>query len=520
MKRVFLSSTGKDLGPHREAVFNALRRLEGLHTVRMEDFTAASVPPRVLCEEKVRSCQLFIGILGHCYGSRPPDDTRSITEIEYDTAVDNDILRLMFVAPEDFPTPKSIYTAETAEQHEGQEAFRARVLANETCSLAFKTPEELADRVREALYNLPREPAAPAPFTVPPPVPDFTGRDDELAQLTAALGDGGRATVSAIDRHGRHGKSQLAYELPHRLADRFPDGRIFVDMLGTGQRPLSPEDVMARIIEALSPGMRPPDEPERLKAAYQAALTGKRALLLLDNATDRRQVAPLLPPAPVALLVTSRQRILLQGARSLELRTLPPASALLLLRGMVPVERADDATLATIARRCGHLPLALRAAGSFLQVHPSWTVEDYLEALADERTRLEALAVPEAEIDVKAALGLSFARLNEEDRELADAWALLAVFPAGFDREAAAAVWQQDSSATRTDSTLSSGRQPPDSTETLGAFGSMTCYATSPASTLTPSVWRTHAFGTLSTISTCCGESMACTRLPRARLLD
>ena len=214
MKRVFLSSTGKDLGPHREAVFNALRRLEGLHTVRMEDFTAASVPPRVLCEEKVRSCQLFIGILGHCYGSRPPDDTRSITEIEYDTAVDNDILRLMFVAPEDFPTPKSIYTAETAEQHEGQEAFRARVLANETCSLAFKTPEELADRVREALYNLPREPAAPAPFTVPPPVPDFTGRDDELAQLTASPGRRRPRDRVGDRRDGRMGKASSPTSCP------------------------------------------------------------------------------------------------------------------------------------------------------------------------------------------------------------------------------------------------------------------------------------------------------------------
>ncbi len=284
---------------------------------------------------------------------------------------------------------------------------------------------------------------------MPSPVADFTGRDDEIATLTAALAPNGRASVSAIDGMGGMGKSQLAYELAFRLADRFPDGRIFLDLQGTGERPLAPEDAMARVIEAFSPDARPPGEPDRLKAAYQQTLAGKRALLLLDNAADTRQVAPLLPPAPVALLVTSRQRILLQGAKSLELRTLTPENALLLLRGMVPEPRADDAALATIARHCGRLPLALRAAGSFLQAHPSWTVEDYLNALAGERTRLAALAVPEAQLDVRSVLGLGLAKLREETPELAAAWTLSAVFPAGFDREAAAAVWQQDLALTR-----------------------------------------------------------------------
>ena len=172
---------------------------------------------------------------------------------------------------------------------------------------------------------------------------------------------------------------------------------------------------MARIIEALSPGMRPPDEPERLKAAYQAALTGKRALLLLDNATDRRQVAPLLPPAPVALLVTSRQRILLQGARSLELRTLPPG------------ERSSTPTRHGAGREGGRRdarhdrptlrPPAPRAPGR-RQLLAGASVMDrrgVSGALADERTGLEALAAPEAEIDVKAVARAQLCRLKDED---------------------------------------------------------------------------------------------------------
>ena len=317
MKRVFLSSTGKDLGPHREAVFKALSRVDGIKVVRMENFTADPRVPRRLCEDKVVGCDIFIGILGHCYGFRPSDDDRSMTEIEYDTAVKERLPPLMFVAPRDFPTPADALLGETADDHERQKAFRGRVLAGHVDELRFHTPEELAKAVVEALINRRDllDTSAPAPFTVPSPVADFTGRDDEITTLTKALAENGRATVSAIDGMGGMGKSQLAYELAHRLADRFPDGRIYIDMQGTGERPLSPEDAMARVIEAFSPGEKPPTEVERLKTAYQAALGGKKALLLLDNAADREQVAQLLPPAPVALLVTSRRRILLPGAK-------------------------------------------------------------------------------------------------------------------------------------------------------------------------------------------------------------
>ena len=64
-----------------------MRRLEGLHCVRMEDWTARPDTPRATCEAEIHTSDLFIGILGPCYGSSPPNDPRSFTEIEYDTAV-------------------------------------------------------------------------------------------------------------------------------------------------------------------------------------------------------------------------------------------------------------------------------------------------------------------------------------------------------------------------------------------------------------------------------------------------
>ena len=90
-------------------------------------------------------------------------------------------------------------------------------------------------------------------------------------------------------------------------------------MLGTSAAPLTPEDAMARVLQALSPFAPPPSERPALEAAYRQALDGKRLLLLLDNARDTAQVKPLLVAAPVALLVTSRRTIVLPGARPVQL---------------------------------------------------------------------------------------------------------------------------------------------------------------------------------------------------------
>ena len=61
-----------------------------------------------------------------------------------------------------------------------------------------------------------------------------------------------------------------------------------------------PEAVIVREIKT--------DDDAALLGLYRTVLHGKRALLLLDNAADAKQVAPLLPPEGCAVLVTSRRR--------------------------------------------------------------------------------------------------------------------------------------------------------------------------------------------------------------------
>jgi tetratricopeptide (TPR) repeat protein len=227
----------------------------------------------------------------------------------------------------------------------------------------------------------------------------------------------------------------------HRLKDRFPDGQLLIPLGGAGERPMSALDAMAWVIRAFEPEWRLPDDESQVQALYRGVLNGRRVLILADDAAGTAQVVPLTPSPPAALIVTSRQRIALGERRDLDL--LEPAAARTLLVGILGEGRAlRDADLDRLAAACDRLPLALRVAGAHLAMHPEIPLAEYLADLADEATRLEALQSDAVEGGlVGAVLALSANRLLAEDLCLAARWQSLAVFPAPFDRPAAAAVW-------------------------------------------------------------------------------
>jgi hypothetical protein len=92
-------------------------------------------------------------------------------------------------------------------------------------------------------------------------------------------------------------------------------------------------------------------------------LSGKRALILADDAKDAAQVRRLLPPAGCALLVTSRNRFSLPGMAAIYLGMLPPDEAEKLLLKICPRIGAHAGELAKL---CGYLPLALRVSAGVL----------------------------------------------------------------------------------------------------------------------------------------------------------
>jgi len=154
MKTAFLSSTAKDLAEYRDAAYKAIEGLDDWHCVRMEDFGARDAMADEFCQEKVAECDVFVGIVGHCYGSSPKGSEKSYTEQEYDAAIATERSRLMFLAPEEFPLP--MHLRESDEKWRKQRDFRDRVNA-ERIRAPFTSPEVLALRVVQAIRNWERK---------------------------------------------------------------------------------------------------------------------------------------------------------------------------------------------------------------------------------------------------------------------------------------------------------------------------------------------------------------------------
>ena len=210
----------------------------------------------------------------------------------------------------------------------------------------------------------------------------FTGREDELRVLFAlaeqarAGGEPGTVVISAIDGMGGVGKTALAIRAAHRLAPRFPDGQLFLDLYGfaPGHEPRDPADALAAMLVAL--GVTPDEIPAHVDdraAAYRDRLAGTRTLVVLDNALDEAQVRPLLPGAENCLvLITSRRRLkALDDALPVALDVLEPDAAAELLRRTARlgerVEPEDRELLPQVAELCGYLPLTLVIVGALVR---------------------------------------------------------------------------------------------------------------------------------------------------------
>ncbi|GLH97609.1 ATP-binding protein [Phytohabitans aurantiacus] len=242
--------------------------------------------------------------------------------------------------------------------------------------------------------------SAPVPHQLPAQPPHFVGREPELAAIEELVGRSraGPALV-VVSGVGGIGKSALALRWAHEARDRYPDGDLYVD-LGAfdAAGPANPGAVLGQALRSLGvPAERLPTGTADLSALFRTVTTGKRLLIVLDNAVSAAQVRPLLPAsASCAVLVTARWRLgglLSDGAAFLAVEPLPATAATELLARAIGADRAasDSAATAALVRLCAGLPIALTVASARLATRPGWPVKRIADELAQEHRRLRGL---------------------------------------------------------------------------------------------------------------------------------
>jgi tetratricopeptide (TPR) repeat protein len=327
--RVFISHTSelRDFPKGTSFVAAAERAISaaGHVIVDMTDFPAAGQAPADLCAERVRGCDVYVGILGSRYGSPVSDRPDvSYTELEFGAATEAGLDRLVFLLDTEaddvgIPLSKSI----DREFGDRQDAFRDRVRKSKLVTQAFANPDALqllverslrglADTRRRIGSGIQREqvPAEPRPvrasrFVNPPPTIApawFQDRQVETGLLARYVTDPAIRLVTVTGRGGI-GKTAMVCRLLRGLeTGRIPDvegdlgtiavgGIVYLSRHGIHQ--VDYPTVVADLLRLL-----PARQTQRLRRLYQdpqqspaqvmlavleAFPAGRPVVVLLDN---------------------------------------------------------------------------------------------------------------------------------------------------------------------------------------------------------------------------------------------
>jgi DNA-binding SARP family transcriptional activator len=254
------------------------------------------------------------------------------------------------------------------------------------------------------------------PAQLPADVADFTGRAGPLERLIGLMSGAGHpgngaVAVAVVAGAPGLGKTALSIHAAHALRPAFPDGQLYVSLLGGSEHPVPADEVLARFLRDLGvDGARVPADAEERAAMYRTRLAERQMLIVLDDAQDAAQVRPLLPgTGSCAVIVTCRRRLSgLAGSRLIDLDVLDDDEAAELFTRIVGAERAeaDPSAMRDVLGTCAGLPLAIRIAGARLAARRGWTVRTLADRLADQRRQMDEFTA--GDLAVRACFQVSF----------------------------------------------------------------------------------------------------------------
>lgn len=196
-----ISSTARDLPLHRKQVLDACLR-QGMFPVMMEHLPASDAEAISASLKLVEEADIYVGVFAHRYGYVPHENNPqqiSVTEMEYDRAVERKIPRLIFNIDKNHPLGDfTINDIDTGENAAKLTQFKSRIETGNIVNF-FQSPADLRAHVINSLSKL-REPdlttfhyisdipAPPEPFIAHPytllQTHRLVGRQPELNLLT------------------------------------------------------------------------------------------------------------------------------------------------------------------------------------------------------------------------------------------------------------------------------------------------------------------------------------------------
>jgi tetratricopeptide (TPR) repeat protein len=264
----------------------------------------------------------------------------------------------------------------------------------------------------------------------------FYGRNEITFEILKEI-QKGRSTVILYGRKGI-GKTTLALELLKKYEYNFQNLKLYIDLKGGENEPMSIRDAMVQVLLSFRPAEIIPENKTQLSRLYKKVMTAQKGILFLDNVTHIDQIKTLKPPDSWLVIATSYKKLNVIGAINKEVQPLDVDSA---QEFLVACSLRLKPNAREIAKLCRGLPLALEICGKFLSCNMKINPIDFLSLFRKHWKDSLLEKSDEYEESLQAAFKAIFYSLNDKEQK---SLCKLSVFPCTFDSQAASRISEQN----------------------------------------------------------------------------